>query len=467
MISISAKSVHASWLNAIKAYWRPRVRGMLFLGFSAGLPYMLIFATLSRWLREAGIERSTIGFLSWVMLAYAFKWVWSPVVDRVPIPIITRWLGQRRSWMFLAQLIIIISLACTAFSDPQYNLTRLILFSLITAFASATQDIVIDAYRIEAVEEELQASMAATYMIGYRLAIIASVSGVFYVASFFDIDEKTYRHFSWTMAYLTMAAMMLVGIITTFVISEPEVAVDSGTLKRENQAREFIEQFKELPGFIRKVLEWVFTAIISPFLDFFIRYRWHALLILLLIGTYRISDIVLGVSSGVFYTDMGFTKKEVANIVTIYGTIITLIGASLGGVLMVRYGVMKILFLGALLSAATNILFSFMAAAAKSLILLTLVISADNLSAGIATAAFVAYLSSLTNISYTATQYALFSSIMLLLPKFIGGFSLAIVDYIGYGKFFTATAVMGAPVLVLIILAAKYIPASGYKKHDY
>lgn len=463
---ISAKSVHASWLDAIKAYWRPRVRGMLFLGFSAGLPYMLVFATLSRWLREAGIERSTIGFLSWVMLTYAFKWVWSPAVDRLPIPIITRWLGQRRSWMLLAQLTIITSLACTAFSDPQYNLTRLILFSLITAFASATQDIAIDAYRIEAVGEELQASMAATYMIGYRLAMIASFAGAFYVASFFDINESTYWHPSWTMAYLTMAAMMIIGVITTFVISEPEVTADSGTLKRENRAREYIEQFKELPGFISKVLEWVFNAIISPFLDFFIRYRWHALLILLLIGTYRISDIVLGVISNVFYTDIGFTKKEVANIANIYGTIMTLTGAGLGGVLMVRYGVMKILFLGALLSAATNILFSFMAAAGKSLILLTLVISADNLSAGIATAAFIAYLSSLTNISYTATQYALFSSIMVLLPKFIGGFSGVMVDNIGYGKFFTATAVMGMPVLILIILAAKYIPSSGYKKHD-
>jgi PAT family beta-lactamase induction signal transducer AmpG len=439
---------------------------MLFLGFSAGLPYMLVFATLSRWLREAGIERSTIGFLSWVMLAYAFKWVWSPAVDRLPIPIITRWLGQRRSWMLLAQLTIITSLASTAFSDPQYNLTRLILFSLITAFASATQDIAIDAYRIEAVGEELQASMAATYMIGYRLAMIASFAGAFYVASFFDINESTYWHPSWTMAYLTMAAMMIIGVITTFVISEPEVVTDSGTLKRENQAREYIEQFKELPSFIRKVLEWVFNAIISPFLDFFIRYRWHALLILLLIGTYRISDIVLGVISNVFYTDMGFTKKEVANIANIYGTIMTLTGAGLGGVLMVRYGVMKILFLGALLSAATNILFSFMSAVGKSLILLTLVISADNLSAGIATAAFIAYLSSLTNISYTATQYALFSSIMVLLPKFIGGFSGVMVDNIGYEKFFTATAVMGMPVLILIILAAKYIPSSGYKKHD-
>ena len=207
------------------------------------------------------------------------------------------------------------------------------------------------------------------------------------------------------------------------------------------------------------------NAMLSPFLDFIVRYRWHAILVLLLIGSYRISDIVLGVISNVFYFDIGFSKKEVANIANIYGTVMTLLGAGLGGILIVRYGIMKILFLGGLLSAATNVLFSLMATSGKSLIFLTLVISADNLSAGIATAAFIAYLSSLTNISYTATQYALFSSIMLLFPKFIGGFSGVIVDAIGYEVFFIITAAMGIPVLVLIYLANKYIPSSGHRKH--
>ncbi len=465
MSSEANKLKHASWLESVRTYYRPRVRSMLFLGFSAGLPYMLIFATFSRWLREAGIERATIGFLSWVMLAYAFKWVWSPVVDRLPIPILTHKMGRRRSWMFFAQLIIMTSLAGMAMSDPQHNLTTLVLFALLAAFASATQDIAIDAYRIEAVEEELQAAMAATYMIGYRLAMILSFSGALYIASFLDINETTYRYFSWRIAYLSMATMMFVGIITTFLISEPEVTTDSSTTSRENRTKELIERYTYMPPFMRRFLEWLYNAVISPFLDFLIRYRWHAILILLLIGTYRISDIVLGVISNVFYVDMGFSKKEVANIANIYGTIMTLLGAGLGGVLMVRYGVMKILFLGALLSAATNVLFSIMAVSGKSLIFLACVISADNLSAGIATAAFIAYLSSLTNISYTATQYALFSSIMLLFPKLIGGFSGLIVNAIGYEFFFILTAVMGIPVLILIFLANKYIPSSGYRKH--
>jgi PAT family beta-lactamase induction signal transducer AmpG len=439
---------------------------MLFLGFSAGLPYMLVFATLSRWLREAGIERGTIGFLSWVMLAYAFKWVWAPVVDRVPIPFLTSRMGRRRSWMLCAQILIMTALAGMALSDPQHDLIPLVSFALLAAFASATQDIAIDAYRIEAVEEELQASMAATYMIGYRLAMILSFAGALYIAAFFDINETTYQYFSWKMSYMAMTVTMLVGIVTTLVISEPEVTADSGTQDRERHVQKMIEHFIYIPGFIRRFLDWFYNAVISPFLDFLIRYRWHAILILLLIGTYRISDIVLGVIANVFYVDMGFTKKEVAKIANIYGTVMTLLGASLGGVFMVRYGVMKILFLGALLSAATNVLFSIMSTVGKSLIMLILVISADNLSAGIATAAFIAYLSSLTNISYTATQYALFSSIMLLFPKFIGGFSGVLVDKIGYEIFFILTAVIGIPVLGLIFLASKYIPSSGYRKHD-
>ncbi|UCF86511.1 MAG: MFS transporter, partial [Nitrospiraceae bacterium] len=276
MSSESFRSTHKSWLESFRVYQRPRVRSMLFLGFSAGLPYMLVFATLSRWLREAGIERSAIGFISWIMLAYAFKWVWAPFVDRLSIPVLTQKLGRRRSWMLLAQMSIMVSLTGMALSDPQQNLTQLVSFALLVAFASATQDIAIDAYRIEAVEEELQAAMAATYMIGYRLAMILSFAGALYIASFFDINETTYRYFSWQVSYLAMAMTMLVGIITTFVISEPEVTTDSGTLARERHMQEVIEGFKYIPSFIRKFIDWVYNAVISPFLDFLIRYRWQA-----------------------------------------------------------------------------------------------------------------------------------------------------------------------------------------------
>lgn len=438
---------------------------MLFLGFSAGLPLLLVFGTLSFWLREAGIERSTIGFLSWVALAYGFKWAWAPLVDRLPLPWLTRSLGRRRSWMLLAQLLVIIGLSGMAFSDPAQGIKIFALLALLVAFSSATQDIAIDAYRIEAVEERLQGAMASSYMVGYRLAMIMSGAGALAIAAYFDPAEGAYHQSAWMAAYLSMAGFMLVGVITVLLIDEPEIQVDLGTRQREAQADHSIEEQDWLPRPLKVFAEWFYEAVISPFADFIIRYRWNAMLILALIASYRISDVVLGVISNVFYVDMGFSKAEVAAITKVYGVIMTLLGAGLGGVLMVRLGVMRILFLGGLLAAATNLLFALLATLGHDVMLLTLVISIDNLSAGLATSAFVAYLSSLTNVSYSATQYALFSSMMLLLPKFLGGFSGVMVDGMGYPNFFLITTLMGVPVLVLIGLAMRYIPSSGYRKH--
>jgi PAT family beta-lactamase induction signal transducer AmpG len=455
----------AEWLDALSVYRQPRVRSMLFLGFSAGLPLLLVFGTLSFWLREAGVERSTIGFISWVALAYAFKWVWAPLVDRLPLPWLTRRLGRRRSWMLFAQLLVIGGLVSMALSDPREGLALFASLALLVAFSSATQDIAIDAYRIESVEEQLQGAMASSYMVGYRLAMIMSGAGALAIAAYFDQAEDIYQQSAWMAAYLSMAGMMLVGVITVLIIDEPEVQMDRGTRKREARADAVIERQGWLPAPLRIFAEWFYDAVISPFADFVTRYRWQALLILALIATYRISDVVLGVISNVFYVDLGFSKAEVAAITKVYGVIMTLLGAGLGGLLMVRVGVMRILFVGGLLAAATNLLFALLATLGHDVLMLTLVISIDNLSAGLATAAFVAYLSSLTNVSYSATQYALFSSVMLLLPKFLGGFSGVMVDGMGYPTFFLITTLLGVPVLVLILLAMRYIPSSGYRKH--
>jgi PAT family beta-lactamase induction signal transducer AmpG len=438
---------------------------MLLLGFSAGLPLLLVFGTLSFWLREAGIERSTIGFLSWVALAYGFKWAWAPLVDRLPLPWLTRTLGRRRSWMLLAQLLVIAGLIGMALSDPRDGILQFALLALLVAFSSATQDIAIDAYRIEAVEEVLQGAMASSYMVGYRLAMIMSGAGALAIAAYIDPTEGSYHQEAWMAAYLSMAALMLVGVVTVLMIREPQVQVDAGTRQREAQADRRLQQLAWLPGPLQGFAAWFYGAVISPFADFIGRYRWQALLILALIATYRISDVVLGVISNVFYVDLGFSKAEVAAITKVYGVIMTLLGAGLGGVLMLRLGVMRILFAGGLLAALTNLLFALLSTLGHDVPMLTLVISIDNLSAGLATSAFVAYLSSLTNVSYSATQYALFSSVMLLLPKFLGGFSGVMVDGMGYPSFFLLTTLMGMPVLVLILLAMRYIPSSGYRKH--
>ena len=457
--SNTAALAKRSWAQTLKVYLEPPTLRMLLLGFSAGLPLLLVLGTLSFRLREAGIDRTTIGFLSWVGLAYGFKWVWSPLVDRMPIPLITKWLGRRRSWLLLSQLVIIGGLIGMAMTNPQLDLQSMVWFAVAVAFGSATQDIALDAYRIESADVDRQAAMASAYMTGYRIAMIWAGAGVFWVAAFVEVVPATsavaasaagaavkaaYQNNAWQTAYVVMAASMLLGVIT--VLWSPKPA------ERAYQPA-------------KNASDWLKGALIEPFADFIRRYKWHAALILALIATYRISDVVMGIMANPFYVDMGYTKLEVANVTKVFGVIMTLVGAFIGGVLSMRFGVMRILMLGAILSAISNLLFAWLGGRGHDVTALIWVISADNLSSGIASAAFIAYLSSLTNINYSATQYALFSSMMLLLPKFIAGYSGKYVDAFGYTDFFTATAMLGMPVLLLVWLASRIkTPANAVQK---
>ncbi|MFP8780005.1 AmpG family muropeptide MFS transporter [Hydrogenophaga sp. RWCD_12] len=439
------------WGETFKAYLEPASLRMFALGFSAGLPLLLVLGTLSFRLREAGLDRTTIGYLSWVGLAYGFKWVWSPLVDRLPIPLLTRAMGRRRSWLLVSQLLIMVALAGMAVSDPRSGLDTVVWCALAVAFASATQDIALDAYRIESADAAHQGTLAATYQTGYRLAMIWAGAGVLWLAARAEVAPVAqaavaaaeavkpapgalYQNAAWTTAYLVMAASMLVGVVTVLFSREPAQVV--------------------LPP-SRNAAEWFKGAFVEPFADFLKRYGTHALLILALIGVYRISDVVMGIMANPFYVDMGYTKDEVAAVTKIYGVIMTLVGAFIGGALSLRLGVMRVLMLGAVLSAASNLLFAWLAHHGHDVTALIAVVSADNLSAGVASAAFIAYLSSLTNVSYSATQYALFSSMMLLAPKWLAGYSGAFVDAYDYPTFFTATSLMGLPVLILIWLATR------------
>lgn len=401
---------------------------MLFLGFSAGLPLLLILGTLSFWLREAGIDRSTIGYLTWVGLIYAFKWVWAPLVDRLQIPLLTKLFGRRRSWLLFAQALIILGLVGMSTLDPKLALNSIVWCALLVAFGSATQDIALDAFRIESANSDHQAALAATYQTGYRLALIWAGAGVLWLAARAETGSG-YDASAWQFAYLCMAASISVGVITTLLSKEP--------VKYELAK-------------VRTAKAWLYQTLVEPFAEFITRYRWHAVLILSLIAVYRISDVVMGIMANPFYVDMGYTKDEVAAVSKVFGVVMTLVGAFLGGVLTLRFGVLRILFVGAVLSAVSNLLFAWLATQGHDLHGLIWVISADNLSSGIASAAFIAFLSSLTNIRYSATQYALFSSMMLLLPKWLAGFSGVFVDNFGYQTFFYGTAIIGAPVLLLI-----------------
>ena len=433
--STPTEAPRRSWAQTLRVYAEPASLRMLALGFSAGLPLLLVLGTLSFWLREAGVDRTTIGYLSWVGLAYAFKWVWSPLVDRMPLPLLTRWLGRRRGWLLFAQMLIVAGLCGMAFNDPRVSLTPLVWCALAVAFGSATQDIALDAYRIESADTERQAALAATYQTGYRLAMIWAGAGVLWLAARAEVAGTAgYQSGAWQVAYLAMAASMAVGMLTVLLSPEP---VPRPLAPARNAA------------------EWLHSALVEPFADFLGRYRWQALLVLGLIAIYRISDVVMGIMANPFYVDMGFTKDEVAAVTKVYGVIMTLAGAFLGGALAMRWGVLRVLMLGAALSAATNLLFAWLATRGHDVNALVWVVSADNLAGGIASAAFIAYLSGLTNVQYSATQYALFSSMMLLAPKWLAGFSGAFVDAHGYVSFFQATALLGLPVLVLIALASR------------
>ena len=429
-----------TWSQTLRVYLEPASLRMLTLGFSAGLPLLLVLGTLSFWLREAGLDRTTIGYLSWVGLAYAFKWVWSPLVDRLPLPLLTRWLGRRRSWLLLSQGLVMAGLVGMAFNDPQLALAPVVWCALAVAFGSATQDIALDAFRIESAGSEHQAALAATYQTGYRLAMIWAGAGVLWVAARAEVAGVSgYQPGAWKVAYLVMAASMLVGTITVL-------------LSREPAPRTFAPA--------KNALDWLHGALVEPFADFLGRYRWQAVLILGLISIYRISDVVMGIMANPFYVDMGYTKDEVAAITKVFGVLMTLLGAFVGGALAMRLGVMRVLMLGAVLSAGTNLLFAWLGTRGHDVTGLIFVISADNLAGGIASAAFIAYLSSLTNVQYSATQYALFSSMMLLAPKWIAGFSGRFVDANGYTEFFLGTAMLGLPVLILVALVSRMKTAS-------
>ena len=436
-MTTDAQNTKQSWSGLFSAYTKTTTLRMFFLGFSAGLPLLLVLGTLCFWLREAGIDRTTIGYLSWIGLIYGLKWVWAPLVDRLQIPLLSTLLGRRRAWLLSAQLLVIGGLIGMSLSDPSKQVHMIAWFALLVAFGSATQDIALDAFRIESADTKLQGVLAAAYQTGYRFAMIWAGAGALWLAARAQESQANiYDAKGWQFAYLCMAASMSVGLITVF-------------FSKENQ---FVEK-EQLHSF----KTWMRVAFLNPFADFIQRYQWQAILILGLIAVYRISDVVMGIMANPFYVDMGYTKDEVASVTKVFGVIMTLVGAFIGGGLTVRFGIHRILMLGAVLSAGSNILFSWLATRGHDVTGLIFVISADNLSSGIASAAFIAYLSSLTNISYSATQYALFSSMMLLIPKWLAGFSGLFVDSYGYQTFFMATAIIGLPVLILVWLVDRQV----------
>ncbi|MGE5624683.1 MAG: AmpG family muropeptide MFS transporter [Bacillota bacterium] len=433
--------VLARWRGAFSAYAHPRVLGMLFLGYSSGLPFLMVLITLAARLKQAGIDRSTIGYFSWVGLAYSLKFFWSPFVDRLRLPVLGG-LGRRRSWMLLSQCAVAAGLLLMAVADPAADPVHMALLALGTALFAATQDIAVDAYRIEAVGEELQGSMSAAYQTGYQVALICAGAGALSVAAFFG----------WTAAYCGIALLMGVGVVTTLLIAEPDRHLDRATLAREQRVVDFLEGSRHWPEPLRQAVAWAIGAVVCPFMDFFARNGWRvALPILLLIVLYRLSYMSMGVMANPFYLDLGFTLLQIAEVAKVYGIIMTLTGAFIAGVLVARWGTLRAMLVGLLLLTGANLFYAYIAGIHPGIGWFAAAISVDNVGNGIAGTAFIAYMSSLTNRAYTATQYALFGSLWSVPTKFLAGFSGRVVDATGYGPFFAITALLSLPALFLIV----------------
>lgn len=414
-----SKTTNVSWKKSIAVFGEGRVLALFFLGFSAGLPLLLVFTTLSIWLRELGLSRTTIGFISWIAITYSIKVFWAPVVDCSSLFGLTLKFGRRRTWMLISMVGVAFGLIGMASVDPEDSTQLLIIFAFVTAFFSATQDISIDAFRIESAPAEIQGALAAAYQLGYRMALLVAGAGALYIS-----DQV-----GWNVSYGIMAALMAVGITTVFFVPEP------------------CPQYTAMKA--RSIRGWLRSSILKPFEDFFGRYGKYTFSIILFVAAYRISDISMGIMANPFYIDLGFTKSEIASVIKIFGFTMTIFGTFVGGLLVTRYGIMGPLLCGAILVAVTNLLFAVMALVGRDIHFLMAVVSADSVSGGLAGSAFIAYLSNLTRSPYTATQYALLSSLMTLPGKFIGGFSGIVVDGFGYMIFFAYVSALGLPAIFL------------------
>jgi len=408
-----------------------KVLVILLLGFSSGLPFPLVYSTLSTWLADSGVELSTVSTFAWLGFAYSFKFLWAPLVDTIRLPILTNLLGRRRAWMFFAQLMIVFSLVALSGMDPRQNIGAFAMVAAAVALSSATQDIVIDAYRIECANSRMQGVLAAAYQYGYRTAML--VSGAFAMA----IADRA----PWSVAYMAMAGCALIGVATTLWCKEPVTQIQA-----------FVNTGSNV---VEKLARWFAHSVVDPFVDFIRRFGKFAIVMLLFISFYRLSDYVLGILANPFYRDIGYSLTQIAVIAKGYGLWVGLVGIGLGGWGVIKFGVARCLVIATILIASTNLFFAAMVIVGPEPWMLAVTISADNIAQGFSGTVLIAYLSSLTNLSFTATQYALLSSFMSLLGKLTAGYSGNVQESIGWLGFFLYAAALGIPAIVLSFIVAK------------
>jgi PAT family beta-lactamase induction signal transducer AmpG len=420
-----------AWLRATEVYLEPRVLVVLLLGFASGLPLLLTLSTLTFWLAEAQVDKAAIGLFALVGLPYTWKFAWAPIMDRVPLPPFTSLLGRRRGWLLFVQMLLALAILGLGTCDPQTDLGRMALLAVLVAFLSASQDIVIDAYRVELLEERQQGAGAAMVVIGYRVAMLLAGAGALVVAQFAG----------WFWAYAAMAGCLGIGMVTVLCAPEPRVAV--------------------APAGHGGPAVWLRQAVVEPFADFFRRNGVAtAVLILLFIMLYKLGDALLGTMTNPFYVELGFTKPEVATIVKGYGLIATLLGGFLGGVIVNQRGIVAALWICGIVQLLSNLVFVIQAWIGRDLTMLAVTISVENLAGGMGTAAFVAYLSSLCNLSYTATQYALLSSFMAQARTTLSAGGGFLADSMSWVDFFLTTTAAAVPGLLLLLVLQRRLRGS-------
>ena len=483
-----------------------KMAAMLGLGFSAGLPIMLVYQVLSAWLREEGVSRTAIGFFVWVGFAYSLKFLWAPLVDRVKIPGFSNWLGKRQGWTLFSILATGLAMLAMGFQNPQTGLASVAVCAVLIALASATLDICVDAWRVDSAKNEEQAMMSAVYQLGYRFGMIAAVSGGLFVADFTGFNG----------AYMAMAVLAMIGASTTLWAGEPNAnhqiskklldvvpalikgigtlaligaffyfgLVENGYLRHLGAwlAKTFGAFMSLFPqqyhtkmgaGFLifilllpilaavyfltigRKLLDKqaTFTVpILGDFADIVARTGWMSIAVLAIVATYRISDTTMGVMAMPLYIDLGYDKSTIGVVKGLYGISVFIFGAFFGGWAAIRFGLARAMIIGAILTILTNLAFAWLATVKSAEpIYLFVTIGADNIAGGFAGSVFIAFMSIMTNRKFSATQYALFSSLFAFYGKSLAGFSGVLADKIGYESFFTVTALFGIPALILVV----------------
>jgi PAT family beta-lactamase induction signal transducer AmpG len=433
-----------NWRRSMAVYADRRVLAILFLGFSSGLPLALTFGTLSIWLVEEGVSKTTIGLFALVGSPYTFKFLWSPLIDRMRLPYFTKRFGQRRGWTFFIQLALMAAIFALGTVDPSATPLLTAFLALLVVFCSASQDIVIDAYRVEILAEHQYGAGAAMIVLGYRIGMLVSGAGALYLSSYYG----------WSVTYAVMAGLMCVGIITILLNPEPERLASEESVRLEKQVAGYLADRPHLRGRTAQILAWLYTSAVGPFAEFMGRRGW--LFVLLFILLYKFGDALAGVMSNPFFMELGFTKIEIANVSKAFGLAATIVGGLLGGMMVSRLGIIKSLFVCGILQMVSNLVFVLQAMAGHDLSMLVVTIGIENFSGGMGTAAFVAYLSSLCNVAYTATQYALLSSFMAFGRTLLSSSGGWLADNMDWVSFFIVTTAGALPGLILLIWMTRH-----------